>query len=41
MSSLLFSVVRSGNLRRVQSLIAQGHDVDMRDHEGRTPLMYW
>ena len=43
-SPLLFVVLlscRAGNLRLVQTLLRQGHDVDTPDHEGRTPLMYW
>lgn len=38
---ILSHLYRSGNLRRLQSLIKQGHDVDMPEQEGRTPLMYW
>lgn len=40
-TAALSHTLRSGNLRRLQSLIAQGHVVDMPDQEGKTPLMYW
>ena len=32
---------REGNVRQVQTLITQGHDVNSLDAEYRTPLMYW
>ena len=34
-------MARTGNLRRLQAAIEEGHDVNALDHEGKTPLMYW
>eukprot|EP00731_Ephydatia_muelleri_P019137 Em0011g1177a len=36
----LHLLARTGNLRRLQAAIEEGHDVNALDHEGKTPLMY-
>lgn len=36
----LHLLARTGNMRKLQAAIEEGHDVNAQDHEGKTPLMY-